>query len=162
MSRLNDMVLSLLSVYICPEDHITIALLNVQSLLPKVPDIKCDQLFTSAMIHCFTETWLQSELESPVIHTKPISACIRLDRASGDRKGAWGFDYSLPSTIPIELIEYYSFEQDDVQYPIEIMCAVLGLPNGKHIHLTLHGLQISNCFHKSFLNTMRALLSHLY
>ena len=42
LARLNDRVLSPLSVYTCPEDHITIALLNVRSLLPKLPDIESD------------------------------------------------------------------------------------------------------------------------
>ena len=69
MSRLNDRVLSPLSVDTCPEDYITITLLNVRSLLAKVPDIECDKLFTSAGIHCFTETWLQSRIASPLIHT---------------------------------------------------------------------------------------------
>ena len=39
----------------------------------------------SASILCFTETWLQPDIESPVVRGKNQS--LRSDRASGDRKG---------------------------------------------------------------------------
>ena len=129
MSRLNDRVLSPLSVDTCPEDYITITLLNVRSLLAKVPDIECDKLFTSSGIHCFTETWLQSGIASPLIHTN--HQCLRLDSVSGDRKG--GVLISLPENI--EVLNSYACDVDGVA--IEMLCALLQLPNGQAIHLTL-------------------------
>ena len=82
MQRLNENLLDPLTVYTCPDNYITIGLLNVRSLVSKLPDIECD---ASASILCFTETWLQPDIESPVVRGKNQS--LRSDRASGDIKG---------------------------------------------------------------------------
>ena len=42
MQRLNENLLDPLTVYTCPDNYITIGLLNVRSLVSKLPDIECD------------------------------------------------------------------------------------------------------------------------
>ena len=54
--RLNKNQLSPLPMFTCPDNYISIALLNVRSLVAKLPDIECDHSLTSASILCFTET----------------------------------------------------------------------------------------------------------
>ena len=45
----------------------TIALLNVRSILAKLPDIAADNRLKSASVLCFCETWLNPSQLSPVI-----------------------------------------------------------------------------------------------
>ena len=58
-------------MFACPDNYISIALLNVRSIVAKLPesdsDIEHDHSLTSASILCFPETWLTPELSSPVI-----------------------------------------------------------------------------------------------
>ena len=86
-------------MFACPDNYISIALLNVRSIVAKLPesdsDIEHDHSLTSASILCFPETWLTPELSSPVIlgHHQ----VIRSDRMSGDNKG--GALISIPTNI---------------------------------------------------------------
>ena len=105
MVRLDDKVLVPLPVHTCPKDYITIALLNVRSLMPKLPDIECDDSLASAS---FTETWLQSAIESPLIRGN--SKCIRNDSASGSRRG--GVLISLPENVTI--LDSHGASPDDI------------------------------------------------
>jgi len=56
-------------MFACPDNYISIALLNVRSIVAKLPesDIEHDHSLTSASILCFPETWLTPQLSSPVI-----------------------------------------------------------------------------------------------
>ena len=47
--------------------HVTIALLNVRSILAKLPDIRADNILMSATIVCFCETWLNASQPSPIL-----------------------------------------------------------------------------------------------
>ena len=153
MIRLNDKVLSPLPVYVNPEHYITIALLNVRSLIPKLPDIECDDSLAVASIYCFTETWLQPGIESPSLICGN-STSMRVDSASGDRKG--GVFISLPESVKI--LDFYDCQVDGVA--IEILFATLRIPGGNLIHLTLvyRSPSVST---KDLLETMCSVLSHL-
>ena len=70
----------------------TIALLNVRSLLTKVPDIRADRSLMSASIQCFCKTWLNASQPSPVLKDDQID--IRCDRMSCENKG--GFVMIVP------------------------------------------------------------------
>jgi len=87
VKRLKKNLLSPLPMFACPDNYISIALLNVRSIVAKLPesDIECDHSLTSVSILCFTETWLTPQLSSLVIlgHHR----VIRSDRMSGDNKG---------------------------------------------------------------------------
>ena len=39
--------------------------------MSKLPDIESDDSLASASILCFTETWLQPDIKSPVVLGKP-------------------------------------------------------------------------------------------
>ena len=95
MERLNKNLLSPLPMFTCPDNCISIALLNVRSNVAKLPDIECDHSLTSASILCFTETWLKPQLSSPV--TLGNHQVIRSDRTSGDNKG--GVLISIPTNM---------------------------------------------------------------
>ena len=87
VKRLKKNLLSPLPMFSCPDDYISIALLNVRSIVAKLPesDIERDHSLTSACILCFTETWLTPQLSSPVILGR--HQMTRPDGMSGDNKG---------------------------------------------------------------------------
>ena len=152
MERLNKNLLSPLPMFTCPDNHISIALLNVRSLVAKLPDIECDHSLTSASILCFTETWLTPQLSSPNIlgNHQPI----RSDRTSGDNKG--GVLISIPANVQTSNETEFSFSG----ILIEALSTTLLLPNGSSIQLTVvyrsPSVSIDNLLH-----VMSGLLSHL-
>ena len=129
MQRLNDNLLSPLPVYVCPDNHITLALLNVRSLNAKLPDIEYDDSLTCASILCFTETWLTPQMEIPYVRGNYQAA--RADRTSGDNKG--GVLVSLSDNI--RALDCNDASLDGI--PMEILITVLRLPNGWCIQLTI-------------------------
>ena len=68
-----------------PSTHVTIALLNVRSILAKLPDITADHNLRCASILCFCETWLNASQPSPVLLHDQID--IRCDRVTCENKG---------------------------------------------------------------------------
>ena len=66
--------------------HVSIALLNVRSILAKLPDIRADHSLMSASILCFCGTWLNAAQPSPVLLDDLID--IRCDRLTFEKKGA--------------------------------------------------------------------------
>ena len=64
---------------------VTIALLNVRSILAKLPDIRADNSLRSASVLCFCETWLNASQPSPVLLDDLFD--IRCDRLTCDNKG---------------------------------------------------------------------------
>ena len=79
MARLNSNLLPPLP------SHVTIALLNVRSILAKLPDVRTDKNLWCASILCFCETWLNASQPSPVLLDDQID--IRCDRMSCANKG---------------------------------------------------------------------------
>ena len=65
--------------------HLTIALLNMRSLLAKLPDIKVDNSLMSATIQCFCGTWLNASQPSPIMNDDHID--IRCDGVTCENKG---------------------------------------------------------------------------
>ena len=111
-------------MFACPDNYIRIALLNVRSIVTKLPesDIEHDHSLTSASILSFTETWLTPQLSSPVIlgHHQ----VIRSDHMSGDNKG--GVLISIPANI--QASNETEFSRSGVI--IEALSTTLLLPNG--------------------------------
>ena len=96
MVRLNSNLLTtrpVLKYLSLSDDYVTITLLNVRSIIPKLPDIKQDKCFKHTNLLCFCETWLSPPQASPIIHEDHV--VLRCDRASGDNKG--GVAISVPS-----------------------------------------------------------------
>ena len=86
MVRLNNNLLEPVPQVLCDSaSHLTIALLNVRSLVTKLPDISSDNTLKSANILCFCETWLNASQPSPVLLDNQTD--IRCDRISCENKG---------------------------------------------------------------------------
>ena len=111
-------------MFACPDNYISIALLNVRSIVAKLheSDIERDHFLTSASIFCFTETWLTPELSSPVIlgHHQ----VIRSDRMFSDNKG--GVLITIPANI--QASNQTEFSRSGVL--IQALSTTLLLPNG--------------------------------
>ena len=129
MERLNNNLLSPLPMFTCPDNYISIALLNIRSLVAMLPDIQCDHSLTSASILCFTETWLTPQVSSPVILGN--HQVTRSDRTSGDNKG--GVLISIPANM--QASNETEFSPSGVL--IEALSTTLLLPNGCSIRLTV-------------------------
>ena len=81
MVRLNANLLQSVPEASCdPVSCVTIALLNVRSILSKLPDIRADNSLKSASILCFCETWLNASQTSPILLEDQID--IRCDRVT--------------------------------------------------------------------------------
>ena len=65
--------------------HVTIALLNVRSIVAKLADIEADLELLSADVLGFCETWLSPSQPSPVIKADHVT--LRCDRVHNDHKG---------------------------------------------------------------------------
>lgn len=132
MQRLNDNLLMPIPVCILPplsNDHVSVALLNVRSIMPKLPDIQQDVSLKSATILCFTETWLTQQQTTPTLvegHT-----VLRCDRLSSENKG--GVVISVHQSI--QPVNVTKFTPSSIL--IEAISATLLLPNGTHLHITL-------------------------
>ena len=77
--------------------HITIALLNVRSIVAKLADIKADLELLSADVLGFCETWLSPAQPSPVVKTDHMT--LRCDRVHNDHKGGSMLVVLKPSRI---------------------------------------------------------------
>lgn len=134
MQRLSENLLPPIPVFTCPDNHITIALLNVRSIIPKVPDIHHDDIhhdesLKSVATLCFTETWLTHRQASPTLvddHT-----VLRCDRMSGENKG--GVMISLHQSIQPAHVTTFS----PGGIPIEAITTTLVLPNHTHLQVTV-------------------------
>ena len=87
MVRLNSNLLQprALPEVSCDSSHVTIALLNVRSIVPKLPNVRADNNLRSASILCFCETWLNASQHSPVLPDDQVD--IRCDRMTCENKG---------------------------------------------------------------------------
>ena len=73
MVRLNTNLLEPVPQVLCDSNpHLTIAFLNVRSLVSKLSDIISDKSLRSASILCFCETWLNASQTSPVLLNNQI------------------------------------------------------------------------------------------
>ncbi len=86
------------------DTHITVALLNVRSIVPKLPDIQADSTFNNANVLCFCDTWLTPAQPSPAITTNHV--VLRCDRALNDHKGGAmiSVDCTLQPSRPVTFV----------------------------------------------------------
>ena len=99
--------------------YTTIALLNIRSLQPKLPDIAQDPITHVVDIFCLTETWLSPSHPPPSL--KPDHNVFRCDRSTQNNKG--GVLISAPKAYcPVQT-------QISVQSRIECVSVRLVLPN---------------------------------
>ena len=129
MARLPKNQLSPLPLFTPPNHSYTIAMLNVRSVLPKLPDIDCDSSLKSADILCFTETWLAPHIDCPAIVSG--HQIIRVDREHLNNKG--GVLISAPHSMVTAEVHQLTIEN----ILIEALGVTLLLPNGKLIHIVL-------------------------
>ena len=76
MDRLNTKLLvTVPSLQYCSlsNSHITVALLNVRSIIAKTPDILQDKHLGCANVLCFCETWLSPLHSFPPLHGHHIT-----------------------------------------------------------------------------------------
>ena len=128
MARLNNKLLPSLpqlQFLSLPDNYVTITLLNVRSLVPKVADIEQDVCLKAAKILCFCETWLSSSQSTPTILSD--QRVIRCDRQTGNNKG--GSMICNPSQIkPSRTCTFTSNN-------IEVACSTLTLSNANKIQV---------------------------
>ena len=70
---------------LCDPAYLDIALLNVRSILAKLPDISSDKSLRSADFLCFCETWLNASQPTPQLLND--QADIRYDRMTNESRG---------------------------------------------------------------------------
>ena len=133
MVRLNSNLLQPIPQVMCNSiscSHLVIALLNVRSLVAKLPDVISNNSLMSVMsagILCFCETWLNPSQPSPVLKNDMVD--IRYDRLTCENKG--GVIMYVPSQMhPTNLHRFAT-------NGIEAVSATLELPNGSHIQVAL-------------------------
>ena len=106
--------------------HITLAVLNVRSIVGKLPDIEGDSELSNANVLCFCETWLSPAQPSPVINTDHV--VLRCDRMIGNHKG--GTMISVPNSMqPDKTVTF-------VSSGIEIIVTVLHI-SGKRLQVAV-------------------------
>ena len=119
MFQLNSNLLKPVSQVTCDaSSHVTIALLNVRSILAKLPDIIADNSLRSASILCFCETWLNAAQPSPVLLDNQID--IRCDRLTCEKKG--GVLICVPSQFTPSNIHRFAYNG------IEAVSATVQIP----------------------------------
>jgi len=80
MVRLNSNLLPPVPAVLCNPSEVSFALLNVRSIVAKLPDIRADKHLSFASILCFCETWLNPSQLSPILLDDQID--IRCDRVT--------------------------------------------------------------------------------
>ena len=122
MLRLNSNLLQPLPEVLSDPYHLTIALLNVRSIVAKLPDIYADKNLRSASILCFCETWLNASQPTPVLLHDQID--IRCDRMTCENKG--GVLMCVPSQLNPTNVHRFATSG------IEALSATIQLPNGEN------------------------------
>lgn len=128
MARLRENLLVTVPPMQClpPTNHVTLALLNVRSVVAKLADIQADYELMSATVLCFCETWLSPAQPSPVIKANHV--VLRCDRVMNDHKG--GTMLSVPSNMQP------SRSATVVSYGMESVVTILNI-NGKKLQVAV-------------------------
>ena len=106
---------------------VSIALLNVRSLLAKLPDVIADANITSTDILCFCETWLDASQQSPLLKHYEILA--RCDRVTCNSRGGvmiYATSHMNPSRV-----------QKFTSKGLEGVSTMLQLPNLTYLQIAL-------------------------
>ena len=130
MLRLNSKLLQPMPELKCislSNSYVTLSLLNVRSIIAKMPDILQDNSLKHASILCFCETWLTPSQQTPVVQNNQVA--VRCDRASSDNKG--GTMISVPRHMqPCHTQRFAS-------NGVEVIITTLSLPNAKSLQIAL-------------------------
>ena len=128
MVRLNaNLLQSVLEASCDPFSCVTIALLNVRSILAKLPDIRADNSLKSASILCFCETWLNASQPSPILLEHQID--IRCDRVTCENKG--GVLICVPSQMNPYNVQRF------ICNGIEAVSATIQVPNASYMQIAV-------------------------
>lgn len=130
------------------DSYITLALLNVRSLIAKLPDIEKDSNLKSATILCFCETWLNELLPSPVVQDNQIA--LRCDRASGVKGGIM-----ISVTQDMQPSSTHTITSND----IEAFISILLLPNASHFQTVLYRSPSTSL--QAFVSFLSPVLNHI-
>ena len=130
MERLNTKLITPLPQLQCStlsSTHVTIALLNIRSIMSKLPDIRQDSNMSHANVLCFCETWLAPSHMSPVLQCDHTS--YRCDRTSDNHRG--GVLISLEHNL--QPSQQFIFAHAG----IEFICVKIRLPNDVPVQIGL-------------------------
>ena len=127
MLRLNSNLLPPLLEMPYQPDHVTIALLNVRSIVPKLPDIRADSNLRCVDILCFCETWLNAAQPTPLLLDNQSD--IRCDRITNENKG--GVLICVPSQLkPTNVCRFATTG-------IEAVSSTIELPNSDNLQIAV-------------------------
>ena len=127
MFRLNSNRLPPLLEVPYQPSHVTIALLNVRSIVAKLPDIRADKNLSCASILCFCETWLNASQPTPLLLCDQID--IRCDRMTNENKG--GVLICVPSHMSPTNVHRFATTG------IEAVSATIQLPNSVNLQIAV-------------------------
>ena len=127
MVRLNSNLLPPVPEVVCNPSHVTFALLNVRSIVAKLPDIRADKHLSFASILCFCETLLNPSQLSPILLDDQID--IRCDRVTCENKG--GVLICVPSHMRPANVHRFATSG------IEAVSATIQLPGADKLQLAL-------------------------
>ena len=130
MIRLNDNLLDASMTLKCcdlPTNTVTIAFLNVRSIMGKLPDIEADMSLTNASILAFCETWLSPTQDSPNLREGHV--VLRCDRTVDNTHGV--VLLSIPHSMSPSNVIRIS------RNGIEVLATTILLSNYTYVQLVL-------------------------
>ena len=127
MARLSDNLLQPVPVVSHDPSCVTVAVLNVRSIVAKLPDIRADSNLRSASVLCFCETWLNAAQPSPVLIEDQVD--IRCDRVTCENKG--GVLMCVPSQMSPSNVQRFAVSG------IETISATIELPSPENLQIAI-------------------------
>ena len=127
MCRLNSNTLQPLPEAPYDPSNVTFALLNVRSILAKLPDVRADKNLSCADILCFCETWLNASQPTPVLLDDQVD--IRCDRMTNENRG--GVLICVPSHMSPTNVHRFATSG------IEAVSATIQLPNSDNLQIAV-------------------------
>ena len=149
-NEMNNNLLQSVPVLSHDPSCVTVALLNVRSIIAKLPDIRADSNLRSASVLCFCETWLNAAQPSPMLIENQVD--IRCDRVTCENKG--GVLMCVPSHMTPFNVQRFAVSG------IEVVSATVKLPRSEC-------LQIATVYRSpsvpqaTLITLLRRLLAHL-
>ena len=122
MERLNNNLLRYLPPFVATTDsYFNIALINIRSIIAKLPDIEQDSVLKSADVVCFTETWLTHDKNLQLPNCQTI---VRSDRGTANSKGG-GVMIAVQNIMQVSQVSNFPLSS----ILIEATTAILTMPN---------------------------------
>ena len=132
-------------------NYVTIALLNVRSIIAKLPDIETDNNLKCANIQCFCETWLSASQPTPEVLNHNRTA-LRCDRATHNNKG--GVMITVPQHMQPSQTQIFATNG------IEAICSTFLLANATDLQVVVLYRSPSLSL-EVFINFFTHMLTHL-